>query len=70
MQKLQAEVRDSLEFTGTRGKKNTRFLSSMKLERIKPGPSRSAKDREALADIRVRLQLFIVDPKSRHHCYF
>lgn len=70
IQKPQAEVRDSLEFTGTGGKGNTRFLSSVKSERIKPGASRSMKDREAPADIWVELQLFITGPKSKYHCYF
>ena len=70
MQKPEAEVRGFLDFWETQGRENARFLSSVKLERFKPGSSRSIKDREAMADLWVILHLFLIDLKSKYHCYF
>lgn len=48
-------------------RKETRFSSSVELERFKPGPSRSTKDREAPAGIWIILQVIVINLKSKYH---
>lgn len=70
IQKAETKVRGFLDFGEAQGRENARFLSSAKLERFKPGSSRSIKDRAAMADLWVILHLFLIDLKSKYHCYF
>lgn len=70
IQKPEAEVRSSLDLGEIQGNENARSLSSVELERFKPGSSRSMKGKASMADLWVKLHLFIIDLKSKYHCYF